>query len=266
MVDRMTPKQLRRIHTIYGIALAALVVVAGVLLCVGCVSIYRSGESPFTRAGVAEQLSRMAFPLLLTVAGVVGGGILSWVLPMDGKRPRPLRHRADTLRRLTDAYDMTAAPEPYATRMQRERHFRRVLSAVAVALCLLAAFPAVMWCADDAHFAGADKTADIRDASVVVLASGAVALFDGLAVTVAMGASYERETTIVKRAIAKKAVARKEKNVICNRKREAIILWSVRGVILAVAVVFIVLGVQNGGMADVLGKAIRICTECIGLG
>ena len=26
------------------------------------------------------------------------------------------------------------------------------------------------------------------------------------------------------------------------------------------------LGVLNGGMADVLGKAIRICTECIGLG
>ena len=28
----------------------------------------------------------------------------------------------------------------------------------------------------------------------------------------------------------------------------------------------ILLGILNGGMADVLGKAIRICTECIGLG
>ena len=35
-------------------------------------------------------------------------------------------------------------------------------------------------------------------------------------------------------------------------------------VILVVAL--IVLGVMNGGMFDVLVKAINICTECIGLG
>lgn len=39
-----------------------------------------------------------------------------------------------------------------------------------------------------------------------------------------------------------------------------------RIVILCVAAVFIVLGVFNGGLRDVLIKAINICTECIGLG
>ena len=39
-----------------------------------------------------------------------------------------------------------------------------------------------------------------------------------------------------------------------------------RYVILGVAVVFIILGVFNGGMVDVLQKAVKICTECIGLG
>ena len=34
----------------------------------------------------------------------------------------------------------------------------------------------------------------------------------------------------------------------------------------AAAIVFIVLGVMNGGLYDVLVKAINICTECIGLG
>ena len=32
------------------------------------------------------------------------------------------------------------------------------------------------------------------------------------------------------------------------------------------ALVFIVLGILNGGLRDVLVKAIQICTECIGLG
>ena len=39
-----------------------------------------------------------------------------------------------------------------------------------------------------------------------------------------------------------------------------------RAALYAVAVVLIVLGVMNGGLRDVLVKAINICTECIGLG
>ena len=36
--------------------------------------------------------------------------------------------------------------------------------------------------------------------------------------------------------------------------------------ILCLGVLFIILGVMNGGSRDVLVKAINICTECIGLG
>ena len=39
-----------------------------------------------------------------------------------------------------------------------------------------------------------------------------------------------------------------------------------RRVLMAAAVVFIILGVMNGSMKDVLVKAIKICTECVGLG
>ena len=40
----------------------------------------------------------------------------------------------------------------------------------------------------------------------------------------------------------------------------------IRRVLLVAAVIFVVLGVQNGSMKDVIVKAIRICTECVGLG
>ena len=40
----------------------------------------------------------------------------------------------------------------------------------------------------------------------------------------------------------------------------------IKTVIFVTACVFILLGVLNGGMADVLAKAVKICTECIGLG
>ncbi len=39
-----------------------------------------------------------------------------------------------------------------------------------------------------------------------------------------------------------------------------------RLVLIGLALLFILLGVMNGGARDVLYKAIAICTECIGLG
>lgn len=39
-----------------------------------------------------------------------------------------------------------------------------------------------------------------------------------------------------------------------------------RSVIVCAAVLLILLGITNGGLWDVLVKAINICTECIGLG
>ena len=43
-------------------------------------------------------------------------------------------------------------------------------------------------------------------------------------------------------------------------------LLTVRICILCLGVIFLGLGIWNGGADDVLGKAIMICTECIGLG
>ena len=40
-------------------------------------------------------------------------------------------------------------------------------------------------------------------------------------------------------------------------------LWAA---LFAAAVLLIVLGVANGGARDVLAKAVKICSECIGLG
>lgn len=41
------------------------------------------------------------------------------------------------------------------------------------------------------------------------------------------------------------------------------IIWAV---LVAAAIVLIVFGVINGGARDVLAKAVKICSECIGLG
>ena len=88
-----------------------------------------------------------------------------------------------------------------------------------------------------------------------------------------MGVS--EESALLSEAIKALGVAKTEEHcddcIFCRAKsylyenREPIIL-GVRIALVGCAVLFIILGVTNGGMSDVLNKAIKICTECIGLG
>ena len=55
------------------------------------------------------------------------------------------------------------------------------------------------------------------------------------------------------------------KNVVKSKPNNKIVNIA-RGVISSVAVVLIIVGYFDGGAADILQKAINICTECIGLG
>ena len=48
--------------------------------------------------------------------------------------------------------------------------------------------------------------------------------------------------------------------------QEKYIVLGARILVAVLAVTFIAVGVWNGGMQDVLMKAVKICTECIGLG
>jgi hypothetical protein len=86
----------------------------------------------------------------------------------------------------------------------------------------------------------------------IIVAFGAV-----IAASVVCRRSMEREIALLKGVSGNKApeAAAKPSRVLY-----------VRIALFALALVLIVLGINNGGMRDVLIKAINICTECIGLG
>jgi len=69
-------------------------------------------------------------------------------------------------------------------------------------------------------------------------------------------------------AVTAKDKAKREKisNTVYVRAAEGKNTGLIRLVLLAAAILFILLGVVNGGAGDVLIKAKNICTECIGLG
>ncbi|MBQ3081038.1 MAG: hypothetical protein IJC49_01130 [Clostridia bacterium] len=64
---------------------------------------------------------------------------------------------------------------------------------------------------------------------------------------------------------SEKRIAGKRNGINKEKENFKTNLW-VRITLLVIGVVLVAIGVLAGGMADVLAKAINICTECVGLG
>lgn len=267
----MSSKTKGRIHLVYGICLSVLLVAVGVCFALSCISIYGSGPSPFTRESIAAHFDRIAIPVYICIAGVLGGIVLSLALPLEGGRVKSRRDAEVALDKLTARLDLSVCAPHTSVSIRRERVLRRVTAIVAGVLTVVALVPALVWCVNPTHFSIENLNGDIKAAAALILPCAAVALGVWVVAVLLRGASVARETAAVKAALAssrEKAAAHDEKAKPDKRKltSDPRFVWGVRGVVLIVGVVFIVLGVLNGGMADVLGKAIRICTECIGLG
>ena len=286
----MTIKTKGRIHLIYAICLAVLILAVGVCFALSCVSIYRSGDSPFTQESITAHFHRFAPLVYVTLGGIVGGIILAWVLPrrdlvVPGEEDdpldviveryrrghyRPVKDPAALLKRQLARVDEETLSPSCREGLQKERRLRRLAGVAAAVLASVVMLPALIWCVNPAHFSVESLNADIKTAALFVIPCAVVALGLLVGATLVRRASFLRETALVKAAIAeRKGKAVPAKNASDNRKNlleKPLVLWGIRGLILAAGILFILLGILNGGMADVLGKAIRICTECIGLG
>lgn len=278
----MNSKALRRVHLVYAWVLGALILAAGVGMAASCLAIYRSGDSPFTRENVSLHFSRISPLVYACLVGTIGGWVLALAIPMSGgmgladlDRVKAARDPAALLKKQADRLNMAVIPAEYRQKMKKERVLRRYLAVGATVICTAVMLPALIYCVDGTHFSVDNLNSDMAAASRVVLCCGAVALATATVAVLLRGASVARELVAVK-AAETAAVAAYGGGAFSadghrNEQKKSFFdnvyfTWIARGLIAVIGIVFVVLGVLNGGMADVLGKAIRICTECIGLG
>ena len=272
--ETMSTKTKGRIHLVYGICLLVLILAVGVCFALSCISIYQSGNSPFTRESIAARFDAIAIPVYICVAGVVGGMILSLALPVDAGKVKSRRHPEDVLDKLSARLDLTACDETTSAAISVERKWRKRVTVILRVLAGVTLLPALVWCVNPAHFSVEDLNTDIKTAALFVIPCAAVSLGLLVGEVLLRHASVARETAAVKTAVktavtAATASGKGAETVKPDKKKwtaDPRFLWGIRGAVLAVGILFVVLGMRNGGMADVLGKAIRICTECIGLG
>lgn len=243
-------------------ALTTLLLAA--LLITQCISAYRVGNASdnFTSAGVrindvysreivTVRLSNIAWAFWLWLAALCAAIVQRVLRPQKPQMPVP-----DPAARL----NLLLARVQKTPAMLAEEKQRRLAAVICGAVCALCAVPAALYLLNIANFTSWELE------SVM----GAMLLNVGPWVLLAFVALFARAQVCYK-SISREAEAASQAPKLAqplpkkptNAGKGRMIL---RGVLYIAAAALIVCGVANGGMRDVLVKAINICTECIGLG
>ncbi len=247
-----------------GALLAVMTLVVASLLIIQCISIYVAGTAPsnLTEAGVrihdiysreivAAHWKPIAVPVLVWLVLLVICGVVCLVLPRE-KRRLPAVEPEVALFLLRARRENTEA-------MRKEQHGRSVRRIVCLVWCLVCAALAAVYLLDVSHFTSWDLE-QVMGQMLLHVAPPTVAAFAALLVL----SVWEKDSARRENEMARTAPVKKDKAPAPKQPGKNIVIG--RACLYAAAIALVVLGVMNGGMYDVLVKAINICTECIGLG
>jgi len=82
----MTKENMARLHRTYNVIFSIVLVIAGICLIAGVLTIYFSGDQPFSRESVAATFSGIAFPVYLCLAMTVINIIWEFLSPTEEKK------------------------------------------------------------------------------------------------------------------------------------------------------------------------------------
>ena len=253
------------------ILLSLALIATAVCFIVSCISIYKSdSDTPFSRETVKVHLKKVAPISFVSIALLTIGGIISLFAKHEKIKNIPIKKKT-LLRIFSDKLSAFSVSQEYISLKKEEKakRFKVVLSALLLSLVFTAA--ALIFVLNPSRYTLEDVNTDI--AYLVVIAAISTLLIFAICYTASafLDKSYSAELEKAKeelKALRLTAVSdfSADKELIALSKNEGHTVNLVRAVIIVIAIAFIIAGIFNGGMADVLGKAVRICTECIGLG
>lgn len=261
----------KRIRRAWPWLTALLVILAAALLIAQAVAVYAAGNAPenLTEAGVhihpvysreivLARLRAIGAPLWVCAAAAVVG----LALGAGAGEPRPSvppeRQLGRLMARLPAALPEASADAALLHREARNR--RRAWLACAVA-CLVALLFSAAYLLDPGHFTSWELEAVMGRMLLALIPWMGLAFGALCAAAFFHRASVRRAIPAARRLAAMGRVSPLPPPAKPERGRAALRL----GLYVAAAAL-VVLGVLNGGLRDVLVKAINICTECIGLG
>lgn len=264
----MTKEKTQHIHRLFSILLSIVIVIAGICLIAACVGIYKSGDQPFSREAVARAFTPIAIPVYLCLILTIIGFIWELISPISFKKAKTDRPYRLILERLQENRDMSQCDTTIREAIATEHKKRRQLSIISTAIICIASVIFLIYACNSNNFDNTDSNGSVIKAMWVLIPCMAAAFACGLFCIINNEKSLKAEIELIKQAPVSDRTSSakegsKESNNADNSARNTMII---RVVVLAAAVALVLIGYFTGGTADVLTKAINICTECIGLG
>lgn len=267
----MSQEKLRKIHFIYGIVLSAIIIVTGICFIVSCVDIYRSGMRPFTYESINEHFMAIVVPVILCIMGIVGGMVLSF-FPLEKPKIKGIIDTGVTLKKMSTKIDLSKCDDETRSKIEKERKIRKYTNIFCIDAILVSLVISLIYTLNKNNFPANDLNGEVVNAMLFIIPCAVVSLSSIFATMLICTSSYARELALVKASYKtaksgqQSAAGSQQVSENSSNGQNEKILFGARLTIFVLAIAFIVIGIFNGGMADVLYKAINICTECIGLG
>lgn len=272
--------------SVWLLALSTLLM-AGLLIA-QCIQIHEAGA--FSREIVRARLEGLAWAGALWLALLAATLLLKHI----NRKENPLRTSAE-MRLSADEnrswalagkhgqqtaarFSAEAVPEEVRLRlllmraektdaMRGEERRRRIARGVCAGICAGCAAMVARYLVNPANFTSRELESVIGR----MLWHIAPWIFVGFACAIlcecVRGRSFRREIELAARSPERASFKNAQTDSGASReKRARLAKTAARAAMFALAVALLALGAANGGMRDVLVKAINICTECIGLG
>ncbi len=257
----MSNEKTRLIRLSYGIAVSVMTVVSGLLLMAACLTVYRSGgEQIYTPEKVANAFSPIALPVYITLALIAGSFLLELLLPVEKKRVPMQKQYALMLRNAYSRVDMGLCNPELKLRLKKEQQKRRLHLILSAGLLAAGSVVFLIYALNGSHFDDHNINGSIISAMWWLLPCMAIPFGYCVFAAYYCRKSMQQELDLVK--LAPKATSKKEAPA---PKADRKMLY-IRIAVLGLALGILVGGFVKGGTADVLAKAVAICTECVGLG
>lgn len=259
----MKKDTLIRIHRIYGILLSISIIIAGICLIAGSLTIYFTGERIYSREIVSETFSGIATPVYTCLALTIIGFIWEFLSPAVNQKQKPAKAYDLILERLICKRDLSKCEEVLIKAINKERNTRKLHVTIRTILLCAGSIVFLIYALNGNHFHQSEITTSMIHAMWLLIPCMAVPFIYAVFTFYYNEKSMQREVELLKQAPIFESKQNSEETSVKSSEKTANIL---RYSLLVIAVGILVYGFISGGTVDVLTKAINICTECIGLG
>ena len=249
-----------RLRPALRIILSISLIAAGICLMAACLGIYYSGgDQPFSRESVAAAFGPIALPVYLCLGLTAAAFLLELALPSPAVKAKPTRQTAMLLENMQKKIDLSRCGDDLRSAVAAQRSKRRRNRVIGWVLLAVCSVVFLSYGANPHNFHQSQINGSMVAAMYRFVPCCLIPYLYGIWAAYAARASMEEEINLLKTAPA-------ESRVVPAPKAENKQLILVRNVLLAVGIGILIFGYCTGGTADVLTKAVNICTECVGLG